>query len=158
MLNFYAILLFFSFAFPSLSCNLFKCIRIPTGNGTSGFWGWHIHNCVISVTRRVKQRSTWIFLAQYTPSPIHFSCPKRNKPLIRFLHKSFAKNDRMLWIKNILNKLLFLSYNSKWMNKLIKKKWRSQNFSFLSLKNLSSGQFLESSKSRKYHLILKLII
>ena len=44
------------------------------------------------------------------------------------------------------------------MNKLIKKKWRSQNFAFLSLKNLSSGQFLDSSKSRKYHLTLKLVV
>ena len=30
------------------------------------------------------------------------------------------------------------------------KKWHFQNFDFLSLKNLSPDQFLESSNSRKY--------
>ena len=32
-----------------------------------------------------------------------------------------------------------------------KKKWRTQNFIFLSLKSSSPGQFLRSSNSRKYH-------
>ena len=35
--------------------------------------------------------------------------------------------------------------------------WSSQNFDFLNLKNLSRGQFLGSSYSRKYHWILKLL-
>ena len=33
----------------------------------------------------------------------------------------------------------------------IGKNWRSQNFDSLSLKNLSPGQFLRSSNSRRYH-------
>ena len=41
-------------------------------------------------------------------------------------------------------------------NVAIEKNWRSQNFDFLSLNNLSLGQFLESSNSRRYHWILKL--
>ena len=41
-------------------------------------------------------------------------------------------------------------------NVTVEKNWRSQNFDFLSLKNLSLGQFLESSNSRRYHWILKL--
>ena len=35
---------------------------------------------------------------------------------------------------------------------------QSQNFDFLGLKNLSPGQFLESSNSRRYHWILKLLV
>ena len=38
------------------------------------------------------------------------------------------------------------------------KNWFSQNFDFLSLKNLSLGQFLESSNSCSYHGILKLAV
>ena len=38
----------------------------------------------------------------------------------------------------------------------IEKKWFSQNFDFLSLKNLSLVQFLESFNSHRYHWILKL--
>ena len=36
--------------------------------------------------------------------------------------------------------------------------WRSQNFDYVSLKNLSLGQFLESSNSRRYHWILKPLV
>ena len=38
----------------------------------------------------------------------------------------------------------------------IEKNWRSQNFDFLSLKDLSPGQFLW--RSHKYHWILKLVV
>ena len=38
----------------------------------------------------------------------------------------------------------------------IEKKWRSQNFDFLILKDLSPDQFLGSSDLRRYHWILKL--
>ena len=34
----------------------------------------------------------------------------------------------------------------------------SQNFDFLSSKNLSPGQFLGNSNSGRYHLILKLLV
>ena len=37
----------------------------------------------------------------------------------------------------------------------IEKKWPNQIFDFLSLKSSSPGQFLGSSKSRKYHRIFK---
>ena len=36
------------------------------------------------------------------------------------------------------------------------KKWPTQNFGFLSLKNLSPGQFLASSDSRRYHCVFKI--
>ena len=56
-------------------------------------------------------------------SPTHLPCPKRNNyllllSLIHFFDKELAKNNRILWINNILNKL-FLSYNSKLMNKFL---------------------------------------
>ena len=35
------------------------------------------------------------------------------------------------------------------------KNWRLQNLDFLSLKDLSAGQFLGSSNSRRYHWIFK---
>ena len=40
----------------------------------------------------------------------------------------------------------------------IEKNRRSQNFDFLSLKNLSPGTFLGNSKSREYLWILKLLV
>ena len=40
----------------------------------------------------------------------------------------------------------------------IEKNWRSQNFDFLSLKNLSSSQFLGISNSHRYHWILNLLV
>ena len=39
-----------------------------------------------------------------------------------------------------------------------KKNWHFEDFDFLSLKNLSLGQFLGSSKWRRYHWILKLLV
>ena len=35
------------------------------------------------------------------------------------------------------------------------KNWRSHNFDFLNLKNVSPGRFLGSFNSRRYHSILK---
>ena len=40
----------------------------------------------------------------------------------------------------------------------IKKSWHSHSFNFLSLKNLSSGQFWGSSNSRRYCWIFKLLV
>ena len=40
----------------------------------------------------------------------------------------------------------------------IEKNWRSQDFDFLSLKNLSPGQISGSSNSRRYHWILELLV
>ena len=33
----------------------------------------------------------------------------------------------------------------------IEKKWHTQNFNFINLKSLSTGQFLRSSNSCRYH-------
>ena len=57
---------------------------------------------------------------------------------------------------------MFLS-STKEINKLmskvvIEKNWRSQNFDFLSLKKFSLGQFLEITKSSRYHEILELLV
>ena len=85
------------------------------------FCDWHIHKLYYSCYERGGAKR---HLALYTPSPIHLPCSKRHSsllllPLIHFLDKQFAKNDRILWKKNILDKLLFRSYNSKWMNKFL---------------------------------------
>ena len=40
----------------------------------------------------------------------------------------------------------------------IEKNWRSQNFDFVSWKNLLPGQFLVSSSSEWYNWILKLLV
>ena len=48
------------------------------------------------------------------------------------------KELNKLWSKGVLN---------IYLNVTIEKNWRSQNFDFLSLKNLSPGQFLGSSNS-----------
>ena len=43
-----------------------------------------------------------------------------------------------------------------YLNVTIEKNWRSQNLHFLSLKDLSPGQFLGGFNSRRYLWILKL--
>ena len=57
-----------------------------------------------------------------------------------------------------INKLISKGMSNIYWKVTIEKNWRSQNFDFLSLKNSSPGQFLESSDSCKYHWILKLLI
>ena len=47
---------------------------------------------------------------------------------------------------------------SNYLKVAIEKNWRSQNFDFLSLKNLSPRQFLKSFNSRRYHWISKLLV
>ena len=92
---------FFKFCIiPSPSYNLFKCTRIPTWKGASLLWN-----------------SSMLLIYPQTVLFLYYLCPKRNSrlllsSLIHFFDKQFAKNDRKLWIKNILNKLLFLSYSS----------------------------------------------
>ena len=44
------------------------------------------------------------------------------------------------------------------LNVTIGKKWRCQNFGFLTLKYLSPGPFLGSSNSHRYNWILKLLV
>ena len=50
-------------------------------------------------------------------------------------------------LRKEINKLLNKGMSNIYLNVTIEKNWRSQNFDFLSLKNLSSGQFLGSSNS-----------
>ena len=57
-----------------------------------------------------------------------------------------------------MNRLISKEMSNIYLKLTIEKNWRSQNFDFLSLKNLSPGQFLEGSNSRSYHRILKLLV
>ena len=53
-------------------------------------------------------------------------------------------------IKEII-RLIRKGMSNIYLQVTIEKKWRSQNFSFLDLKNSFVGKFLESSNSRRYH-------
>ena len=61
-------------------------------------------------------------------------------------------------LRKEINRLLSKGMSNIYLKVTIEKNWRSQNFDFLSLKNLSPGQFLGSSNSRRYHWILKLFV
>ena len=131
--NFFCHFAFAVFTFwiiQSSSCNSFNCSRFQQETEFHFFKILQCFffendisiNCIISVTKGVEQRNKWIFLAQYTPSPIHLLCPKWNTSLLllssmHFFGKQFAKHSKIFWIKNILNKLLFLFDNSKLINK-----------------------------------------
>ena len=56
-----------------------------------------------------------------------------------------------------INRLISKGMSNIYLKVTIEKNWRSQNFDFLSLKNLSPGHFLESSNSQRYDLILKIV-
>ena len=53
-----------------------------------------------------------------------------------------------------MNKLLSKGMPNIYLKVTIEKNWHSQSFDFLSLKNLSPGQFLGS----RYYWILKLLV
>ena len=55
-----------------------------------------------------------------------------------------------------INRLIRKGISIIYLKVTIEKNWCSQNFDFLSLKNLSPSQFLGSFNSRRYHWILKL--
>ena len=57
-----------------------------------------------------------------------------------------------------LNRLTNKGMSNIYLSVTNEKNWRSQNLDFLSVKNLSLGKFLESSNSRRYHLILKFLV
>ena len=57
-----------------------------------------------------------------------------------------------------INRLLRKGMSNIYLKVTIEKSGRSQNFDFLSLKNLFPGQFLSSYNSRRYHWILKLVV
>ena len=54
-------------------------------------------------------------------------------------------------LRKEVNRLISEGLSNIYIKVTIEKNWRSQNFDFLSLKNLSPGPFLGSSNSRKYH-------
>ena len=49
-----------------------------------------------------------------------------------------------------INRLISKGMSISYLKVTIEKNWRSQNFDFISLKNLSPGQFLGCSNSRRY--------
>ena len=57
-----------------------------------------------------------------------------------------------------INRLISKEMSNIYLNVTLEKNWRSQNFDFLSLKNLSLGQFFVSFNSRRYHWILKFLV
>ena len=57
-----------------------------------------------------------------------------------------------------INRLIGKAKSNIYLKIIIEENWRSQNLDFLSLKNLSLGQFLESSNSRRWHWIFKLLV
>ena len=56
-----------------------------------------------------------------------------------------------------INKITNNGISNIYLKVNIEKNRRSENFTFLNLKNLFPGQFLGSSNSRRYHCILKLL-
>ena len=61
-------------------------------------------------------------------------------------------------LRKEINRLLSKGMSNIYLKVAIEKNWSSQNFDFLSLKNLSLGQFLGNSDSRRHHWILKLLV
>ena len=58
-----------------------------------------------------------------------------------------------------INRLISKGMPNIYLEVIIEKKWRSQNFDFLSLlKRLSPGQFLRRSDLRRYYGIFKLFV
>ena len=57
-----------------------------------------------------------------------------------------------------MNRLLSEGMPNIYLKVTIGKNWRSENFDFLNLENLSPGQFLGSSNSTRYHWIFKFLL
>ena len=129
----FAFPLFKFWIIPSPSCNLFKCTRTPTVNGTSLLWNFSMLFFTYPQTilfllpegsSKGALESFW-HIIHLSPSmslvqigTVTYFCLTHTS-LIHFFDKQFAKNGRILWMQNILNKLLFLSDKSKWMNKFL---------------------------------------
>ena len=58
-------------------------------------------------------------------------------------------------LRKEINRLLRKGMSNVYVKLLLRKKWRSENFDFLSLKKLSSGQSFWSSNSPRHHWSLK---
>ena len=63
---------------------------------------------------------------------------------------SIKEINRLL---NEINRLISKGMSNIYLKVTIEKKWRTQNFNFLSLKSSSHCQFLRSSNSRRYYWI-----
>ena len=77
------------------------------------------------------------------------------------IHRLLSKG--MFWIqlnrfRKETNRLLSKGMSHIHVEIAVEKTWRSQNFDFLRVINLSPGQFLSSSNSRRYHWILKILV
>ena len=55
-----------------------------------------------------------------------------------------------------INRLISKEMSNIYLNVTIKKNWRSRNFDFLSLKNLSPGE-LELAKEKRIYIVLPII-
>ena len=61
-------------------------------------------------------------------------------------------------LRKEISRLLSERMSNIYSKVTIEKNWRSQNFDFVSLKNLSPGKFLGSSSSHRYNWVLKLLV
>ena len=61
-------------------------------------------------------------------------------------------------LRKEINRLLSKGMPNIYLKVTTEKNWPSQNFDFVSLKNLSPGQFFGSPNSRRYHWIFKVIL
>ena len=61
-------------------------------------------------------------------------------------------------LRKEINRLLIKGMSNIYLKVTIGKNWRSQNFDFLSLKNLSPGQFFGSFNSHRHYWILRLFV
>ena len=72
------------------------------------------------------------------------------------INRLFSKGINRL--RKEIDRLLSKGMSNICLKVTIEKNWCSQNLDFLSLKNLSQGQFLGSSNSHRYCWILKLLV
>ena len=57
-----------------------------------------------------------------------------------------------------INRLINKGMSNSYLKVTVEQNWPSQNFDFLSLENLSLGQFWENTNTSRYHWILKLFV
>ena len=127
------VFLFFKFwIILAPSCNSFKCTRIPTGNATSLLW-----NCAVLYLRLTYPQTVLFLLQEYKRGGLkecfnffgtiytfsnRFALSKAKKWLTfiilsTFFDKQFAKNNRTLWIKSVLNNFFPFLITANEMNK-----------------------------------------
>ena len=70
----------------------------------------------------------------------------------------FNSVEQINRLRKEMNTLLNTEMSNIYLKVTIEKKWHTQNFDFIGSKSSSPGQFLESSNSRRYHWIFKLLV